>query len=85
MRDQLSMEKAVLEAALHGHAFGLRHELAALTAGAGLDEGAPAIVLNDELIAEDLGDLTLDRDFAPVAHGRDRGRRKHHHGRASDL
>jgi hypothetical protein len=79
------MEKAVLEAALHGYAFGLRHELAALSATAGLHEGAPAIVLNDELVAKDLCNLTLHCDLAPVLHGSDRRGRQHDQGRASGL
>jgi hypothetical protein len=85
MRDRLGMNRSMLKSALNGHRFGLGDQVCGLAAAAGVHEGTSAVVLNDELIAEDLGDLTLHRDLAPVAHGRDRGRRKHHHGRASDL
>jgi hypothetical protein len=79
------MEEAMLESALHGHAFGLGYELSVLSTTAGLDEGAPAFVLNDELVAKDLRDLTLHCDLAPVFHGGDRRGRQHDQGRVSRL
>jgi hypothetical protein len=78
MRDRLGMNEPVLEPALNGHRFGLGDQVSALAAPSGLNKGAPAIVLNDELVAKDLGDLTLHRHFAPVVHGYDWGGREHH-------
>jgi hypothetical protein len=79
------MDESVLEPALDSHVFGLGDELAAFAQAAGVDERAPAVVLNDEFVAEDLGDLTLHCDLAPVMHGSDRGGRQHHQRRATGL
>ena len=85
MRDRLGMNEPMLEPALDGYCFGLGDQVSALAATTRVHEGAPAIVLNDEFVTEDLGDLTLHRHFAPVVHGRDRGGREHHYGRAPGL
>jgi hypothetical protein len=79
------MDKSALEPALNSYVFGLGDELTAFAWAAGVDESAPAAVLNDEFVAEDLGDLTLHRDLAPVMHGRDWGGRQHHQRRATGL
>jgi hypothetical protein len=85
MRDRLGMNEPMLEPALNGHRFGLGDQVSALAATTRVHEGAPTIVLNDELVAEDLGDLTLHRHFAPVVHGRDRCGREHYQSRAPGL
>ena len=85
MRDRLCMNGPMLESTLNGHHFGIGDEVSALSATTRVHQGASAIVLNDEFIAEDLGDLTLHRDFAPVVHGRDGRGRKHHHSWAPGL
>jgi hypothetical protein len=78
MRDRLGVDEPVLKSPLNGHRFGLDDQLSALAAPSGLNEGAPAIVLNNELVAKDLGDLPLHRHFAPVVRGCDWGGREHH-------
>src|SRR5580704_16627325 len=85
MRDRLGMNRSMLEPALNGHRFGLGDKVSGFAAPAGVHEGASAIVLNDEFVAEDLGDLTFHRDFAPIVHGRDGRGREHHYGGSPDL
>ena len=58
---------------------------ATVDGAAGLDERAPAVVLDDELVAKDFVDPAFDRDPAPVMHRRDRRRGQHHQGRLSTM
>ena len=76
MDDELGVNEAMFEAALDRHnlIFGDKRGVFALTSG--FDEGAAARVPQDELVAEDLGNLTFDFDIAPVSHSGDRNRGK---------
>jgi hypothetical protein len=59
MRDRLGMNGPMLEPALNCHRLGLGDQVSAPPATTRVHEGAAAIILNDELVAKDLGDLTL--------------------------
>ena len=85
VRDRLGMNKAVLDTALDRDGFGLGDERAAVSSGAGLDKRATASVLDDELVTVNLCHLALDRDRAPLVHGRDRRRGEDHESRLPAL
>lgn len=86
------MNEAAFETALDGDGFGWRDEGASLAFRAGFDERATAAVLNDELVAEDCGDLAFHGGRAPIPHRRDGGWGGRHenrltlqHGRGRDA
>jgi hypothetical protein len=83
MHNELGVDEAMFEAALDRHSliFGDKRSIFALTSG--FDERAAAGVLQDELVAEDLGHLAFDLDGAPVSHRGDRNRRKRRVGRGA--
>ena len=72
---RLGVQEAVGEAALDGHGLADGDELAALAGAAGLDQRPAGRVGQDELVAEDLGDLAVHRRRVVVREAADRDRR----------
>ena len=62
MHEHLRIDHATVEPALHRDRFILGDVLAASTTRAGFDQRAAAVVLDDELVAEDLGHAALHGD-----------------------
>jgi hypothetical protein len=74
------MDHAAVEAALNGDRIAFGDGLGTFTARAGIDQCAAAIVLHDELVAEDFRDLSLYRDRCVVLEGANRAGLQQHHG-----
>jgi hypothetical protein len=53
---------SAVEHALDGHGFSLDDGVAILTAGPEIDQGASRAIVENELVAEDLGDASLHGD-----------------------
>ncbi|HTK14530.1 MAG TPA: hypothetical protein VL402_12090 [Xanthobacteraceae bacterium] len=80
MRNHLRMDHATVETALHRHTFVLVDNLASVAARSCVDQRSATIVLNDELVAKDFGDLALHGDGHCVFHLGDRCGLQQHHG-----
>ncbi|MBY0320514.1 MAG: hypothetical protein K2X72_17440 [Reyranella sp.] len=73
---ELGMNEAALEVALHRDDLPLHDSGAVFAQRPELDQRAPGIVLEDELVAEDLGHGAFHRDHVVGLHLGDRDRRQ---------
>jgi hypothetical protein len=73
------MHEAIVEAALYRDGFIFCNEAAIIAGRSCFDQSLAAVVLDDELVAIDLGDLAFDGHQAPGGHRRDRDRRDRRH------
>jgi hypothetical protein len=78
MRQKLRHNEAALEAALHHDLLALGDDGTALALRSELDQGPAGVVLQDELVAEDLGDAALHGDHVVRLHLVDGGGREQH-------
>jgi hypothetical protein len=74
----LGMKEALVETALDGNRLAFRHRLSTFAARSYIHQRAAAVVLNDELVDEYLGNLPFYRDGITVFHLRDRRRLQQH-------
>jgi hypothetical protein len=73
------MQDAAIEATLDRHRFPLGHDRSIFPTRSGIDQRAAGGILNDELVAEDVGDLAFDGHRGGLAHIADRCRLQQHH------
>jgi hypothetical protein len=78
MRDDLGVQDPTIEPALDRDGFALGDHIGVLAPGAEIDQRTAAAVIEDEFIAEDLGDVALHGSWASVLQPADRGRLKQH-------
>src|SRR5665213_4038541 len=67
-RHDFGVDEAVVETALDGNRLTRLHQVSAFAARPGFHQRAAAIVPDDELVAEDFGDLSLYRDGTGGCH-----------------
>jgi hypothetical protein len=77
--EHVGVHYAAVQAALNCDGLALRNYQAILAARSGVDQGATAAILYDELVAKDLGDVAFDRCGGSLGHPVDRARLQQHH------
>jgi hypothetical protein len=78
MRDDLRVDDPTIENALDGDGFALGNRIGILAPGAEIDQRAAAAVVEDEFVAEYLGDVAPHGSRASVLQFVDRARLKQH-------
>ncbi|WP_420133392.1 hypothetical protein [Rhodopseudomonas sp.] len=81
MRDDLGAHHAAVEHALHGDGLAACHRVDIVAARPEIDQRPAAAVVENELVAEDLGDAAFHRDRLARLHLIDAGRLQQHHAR----
>jgi hypothetical protein len=80
MDQHLGVDEAAVEHSLHRDRLAFGHFIAVVATRSKIDEGAAAIVLQDELVAKDLGHSAFYGDRTVRLHPADRTRRQEHDG-----
>jgi hypothetical protein len=78
MRHDLGVHDPAIEHALDGDGFPFGHRIGVLAPTSKIDQRVATTVVKDELIAEDLGDLSLDGGSIAGVQILDSSRLKHH-------